>query len=383
MPIQRRFLCLIALAGCSRGVAPPATVDLPHTPARTQSLGNCWNFATTAWVESLALQAGMEAPDFSETYLTYRHFQEQLETMSARTPSSARRLDPSGSFATARSLIHRFGLVREGDFVSNLHPQDRVETSAFATLTQSLSGGELQRLFAADLSRGDRDALIAAELDRAFGVTMESIAPHAIAAERVPVRGGSLAQEFPRWQQVEFPLNLDDVPSRSTPLPYRARLNAEQERILRRVMVSLNRHDPVLVAWLVDPRALGANGDFSASRLGADAGNEFQGLHLTVAQDYLASGLDPASGGAFRTGEGEVSAELRDLAATHGKMDALVVKNSWGARGTWSRGGETGFTFLNADYLFSWVPRLTPEGVTNDLVLRGFVLPADSAMQSR
>lgn len=368
---------LTAVACSLPNASHESTVDMPNTNAKQQVVGNCWAYATIGWIEAYLVRAGHEEPDLSESYLLYRHFQSLLTEMTPNTPTSAHRLNPSGTFATARWLISNFGIVAESHFLTSEGTLPD-EAAALATLDESLETGPLAGLFSPSLSPTDRSDLIRTELDAAFRVNLSQAIPHIMQATSLTLTTSagdhSLRDEIYRWEQVEFPLNLDDLPQRDAQLPRRAILNAAQISLLQRVFRALNRHDPVLLAWLVDTNALGADGSFSAASLQRNGGPGDQGLHLTVIEDYLVHGQDPQTNQPFSTPEGETSSQLKDLAATYGILDAIIVKNSWGTGARWSRGGQRGFNLLAADYLLAWIPR---HASGRDLVLRGFVLPRE------
>ena len=58
------------------------TVNIPHSSVKWQSIGNCWAYAALGWVESMLLRGPeLVQPNFSETYVTYPHYELQLMEM--------------------------------------------------------------------------------------------------------------------------------------------------------------------------------------------------------------------------------------------------------------------------------------------------------------
>ena len=140
------------------------TVNLPHTPVKWQSIGNCWAYAAAGWIESLMLRTDeQDVIDVSETYITYRHYEQQL----AYTFDDE--LETGGSFQQATRLILTYGLMTEADFAPDEANSTKSERQKQATniLNESIAFGPL--------SRSRSKAVVRAELDRAFGVNMKEL----------------------------------------------------------------------------------------------------------------------------------------------------------------------------------------------------------------
>jgi hypothetical protein len=339
-------------------------VNIPHTTVKWQSIGNCWAYAALGWVESMVLRTGTEPlPNFSESYMTYRHFEVQLLSLDRGE------LQTGGSFYEATQLILKFGLMSEADFAPEEASLTRSERQkrATATLNESLKTGPL--------SESRSEEVIRAELDRAFGVNMRSLEKKIINPETLFVsagRGGKgqLSEVMPRWTNVEWPVNYTDYPKapatglKPTVQPS-GELNDSQKRVLRRAMRAMNAGYPVVLNWFVDFNAMTSAGEFSLEKL-IESGSGRQGYHSTVLEDYLAEGTDPNTNEPFVTPEGEVSPELKSKAATFGNLTSFITKNSWGGserldRPSYLRDGERGYHKLKSDYLFSFIPEFDEE----------------------
>lgn len=228
-----RMLCALALApgffsmttGCSAvsqqnaeqkaSVLPEAlsstkTVNIPHTPVKWQSIGNCWAYAAVGWIESMMLRGETEPlPNFSETYITYRHYEGQLNYLRGNE------LQTGGSFYEATQIILRYGLMYEADFApeeATLSKSDR-QKRATAILNESLASGPLSKI--------RTRAVIRAELDRAFGVNIKALESKIIDPSEILVSTGQggkapLSSVMPSWQDL-WPVSYSEYPA--DPLP--------------------------------------------------------------------------------------------------------------------------------------------------------------------
>lgn len=355
----------------------PTVVNLPHTNVKWQSIGNCWIYAVTGWAESLVLKntSGREVLNLSETYITYRHIQEQLQSRWVRE------VNTGGSWYQAVNLITNYGVMREEDFVPGEAnaPRSSVQEAAVSYLNQSLRSGALSR---------SRDArTIDAELRTAFKLGNRSFESLIIPASKVTVetrsgRSVSLHSALSQWDDNSWPWSSwENRPHDEQPyVP--SSLTAEQNQLMYRVKKAMNDGHPVIMSWFVDFNALDNQGIFSANTL-KSRGHGHQGYHMTVLEDYTARGVDPQTGKEFFIGEGEVSDADKALALNYGNISYLVLKNSWGGnermdRPSYTRDGSKGYHRLDASYLFSWIPKYDEK--TNrfqelESVVTSFVLP--------
>jgi hypothetical protein len=360
---------LASLAAC--GAPNPAsesairTVDLPHTPVKWQSIGNCWLYAALGWVESKVLDQTNETMDLSETYLTYRYFEEQLTSRHLIAE-----LTTGGNWRDSVRLMQKYGVMQEGDFIAAEEGVtfSKAQAQAVAYLNSSLASGRLSI---------DRSlTIVRAELDTAFGVQLDDVTSKIIRLETLGV-----AADIGRWNEIRWPTNWNTIPNeKQLPLDVNSQITAAQEQLLRRVMQALNDGHPVLINWWVDFNGLDATGTFDLSNV-KRLGSGRQGYHSTVLEDYVVSGIDPTTGSRFYIGEGEATEADKDLARRYGNLEYFVVKNSWGGaerpdRPSYDRFGTKGYSRLNASYLFGWMRMEEAGSFTGaETGLTGFVLP--------
>ncbi|MEN9530345.1 MAG: hypothetical protein RI932_2218 [Pseudomonadota bacterium] len=380
-------LCALALAswlttaitGCSQSpagisplpqaVAPQAqsstqTVNIPHTPVKWQSIGNCWAYAAVGWIESMLLRGETEPlPNFSETYITYRHYEAQLAYLNGSE------LQTGGSFYEATQIIMRYGLLKESDFAPEEAQATRSERQkkATAVLNESLKSGVL--------SKSRTREVIRAELDRAFGVNMKALESKVIDPSTITVSAGRgvkapLSEVMPAWREIHWPISYAEYPADPRPgfkaeASWDGKLTEMQVRALRRAMRAMNAGYPVVLNWFVDFNAMTPEGVFDLKKL-QEAGVGRQGYHSTVLEDYLAKGFDPVTNTYFETPEGEVSDLMKTAAVSYGALTSFITKNSWGGseridRSSYFRDGEKGYHKLQADYLFAFIPQYNEE----------------------
>ncbi|NBO38614.1 hypothetical protein EBU99_08525 [bacterium] len=358
------------------------TVNIPHTPVKWQSIGNCWAYAALGWVESMMLRGTNEPlPNFSESYVTYRHYEVQLNGLRSNE------VQTGGSFEEATELIIRYGLMIESDFApdeANLSRSER-QKRATAIINESLKTGPLAKSRSFETIR--------AELDRAFGVDMNALEGKIIKASslKVPMGGGAtapLSEVMPSWREVVWPVSYTKYPNEpqvgEKPFAqWDGNVSELQRRALRRVMRAMNAGYPVVMNWFVDFNGMTPLGTFELSAVQKALTQGRQGYHSTVLEDYLAKGVDPVTQLPFETPEGEVSNELKSKAVEFGSLTAFIVKNSWGGaerqdRSSYQRDGEKGYHKLSADYLFAFLPQFNEksgrfEGYTTGV--NSFVVP--------
>jgi hypothetical protein len=381
-------LSVMGLVGC--GAAKPvqptssiSTVNLPQSSIKQQSIGNCWLYATVGWIESLALKAsnGENSLNLSESYLTYWFF---YESLMEDIPTG--KIGTGGFFQWGVDLVARHGVMNEGDFIPTEAdmPLSAIQRSAEQTINASLASGPLASLRTKILSDEEKSAIIMDELNKAFGVNMASLKPNVIVPSKIKV--GVTAEGTPltlsqvtkrsqyQWQTVSFPSNQWSL-SGPNPVTTLGR-SPQQETILRRVKAAMNDGHPVLISWYVDFNALKA-GEFSITNLLAAGKPGRSGGHITVLEDYVASGVNPETGAAFTTGEGEVSPEDKALALKYGNIDYFMVKNSWGEKpdSSYMRDGTYGYHKIMASYAFGWIPGGPESGGNSNFGIDAFILP--------
>lgn len=359
----------IAIAGLtSCGKAPYShedVVDIAGTPSKWQSIGNCWAYSAAGWLESLSLRNTGVTLDISETYITYRDWQEKLQWSGE--------LRTGGSVSRAITLLNTYGYVFE---------KDMIQAEANKTFSDSQKRAEayIKESLATGLLSQNRDqATIESELNAAFGVKINDVALNAKPLNKLMIGkddSGSLRSavaEFQDWTTLDWynQENPAEVPGLNL------KLSSRQLEILKLVKAALNAGKPVVLDWFVDFGALDSKGIFSLEKLKASPEGH-QGYHSTVLEDYVVGVKDAVTGVERIIGEGEVSDAEKALALEKGDIKYLVVKNSWGGierrdRATYIRGDVAGFHRLNASYLFSTLR--DRENEIDTTVISDFIIP--------
>ncbi len=168
---------MLALAGvatgaCSSEVPSDASSDdgagsstdditsVNQSAVKRQSIGNCWLYATTSWLEALNKAATNEELNTSESWLTYWHWYEQLANGRA-----GEEIETGGGWETAAGLIARYGITLEKDFIKAEAESEMSsrQSSALNAANISLKSGALKDAVA----RRDKKA-IRKELDAAW-----------------------------------------------------------------------------------------------------------------------------------------------------------------------------------------------------------------------
>jgi hypothetical protein len=147
-------------------VAPPPPVQ--------QSIGNCWVFATNAWIESMSARpVGAAAVDLSEAYVSFLYWLDQISAPPAPfTRGTLFKLRATGSWGIAADLLTRFGWMPEAKFLDVATTStfaDRHQT-AFEAVQHEIDHGVLQT----EAARADR-RLVAETLFKAWKLDGEVI----------------------------------------------------------------------------------------------------------------------------------------------------------------------------------------------------------------
>jgi hypothetical protein len=360
------LVSLVGITSCGRELTSQEdVVDIAGTPSKWQSIGNCWAYSAVGWIESLALRNASLTLDVSETYITYRDWQEKLRR--------SNELQTGGSVPLAMRLLQKYGYVLEKDMIP-------AEAGRTFSETQKRAETYIKESLATGLLSKQRDqATIIAELDKAFGVKIDQIALKALSLDKLMIgkddKGNlrSANAEYQDWTSVGWynEENPTEIPG------VNKKLSSRQSEIIRLVKAALNAGHPVVMDWFVDFGALDSNGIFSLETLKANPESR-QGYHSTVLEDYVVGVKDPVTGVERIIGEGEVSDSEKALALEKGTIKYLVVKNSWGGlerrdRASYVRGTEGGFHRLDANYLFSTLRDRENEFDTT--VISNFILP--------
>jgi len=367
----------LGLASCS--VAPssstPSSVVIPHTEVKWQSIGNCWAYGALGWAEAVILADTGLRTNFSESYMTYRHFEEQLL---AGTDD----IQTGGSFYRSRSLIARYGLMYEGDFLPDeaTDAKSDAQEKALAYLKTSLKSGAL--------SKDKSPETVRVELDKAFGIDFSKVESKVVRANAIKVDTSTLWDKMAEMTSVPYPnRRMEEID-----LPYFTDAYPNSElSIHKRVMKALIDKKPIVVNWFVDFNALSDQGVFSTE--GLEPGR--QGYHSVVVSDFTAAYRDE-SGKTWTLPEGPLAPEYLEKALERGHITSLIVKNSWGGSDRPDRPsyvnykGESGYAKILDTYAFGWLKEmkeaaedaenatesLTPEFKGSVRGVQSFILPA-------
>jgi len=356
------------------GAAVDDITQVNHTKVKRQSIGNCWLYATTSWLEALNKEATGQEKNTSESYLTYWHWYEQLANGRAGSEIST-----GGSYGTAADLIARYGIMLEGDFIPNEAEAEMSgrQSSALNATNESLKNGALKDAVA----RRDKVA-IRAELDKAWGLAPEmskrldtvfgkgvtrtldrsSYASGRAASNKIirpkdfpasfkdATTGqklvGSLADAIGKssggwWGQREGKYAWNEVN-----YPYDA---AGRRAFWKRVQKALHDGQPVITSWKVDFNALNSSSVFSFDEL-QRRGPGRQGGHMTVMHDYQA---EVPGIGLLKAGEQATPEQMEKALSDDTKIIFVRVKNSWGGirPDRWNDAAIPGYHDLEMKYL--------------------------------
>lgn len=324
--------------------------QVDQSKVKRQSIGNCWVYATTSWLEALNKGATSEEKNTSESWLTYWHWFDQLANGEAK-----KEISTGGSFGSAADLIARYGVVLEGDFIPaeadaemSMRQKVALEAMNASLRTGALSKPELRRdrqqiRKALDLAWQLDEATIR-RIDAVFGAGVErtldrsAAASNAAAANKVirakdfPARlkdaetgqfvTGTLADAIGKgngwWspRTGKFAFNEVSYPSSAS----------ERREFWKRVQRALHDQVPVIAAWKVDFNALTRDSRFSKAEL-ERRGPGQQGGHMTVMHDYQA---DVPGLGLLKAGEQATPEQMQQALADDTQIQFVRVKNSWG-----------------------------------------------------
>ena len=360
------------------------TVDIPNSKVKWQSIGNCWSYAALGWAESLVMTGnpGIAHPNFSESYITYRHYEDQLISDSSMY---SKELETGGWFEDATNTMTRFGIISEGDFIPEESEKTKSARQSDATdyLNLSMKSGPL--------SKSRTPEIVKAELNAAFKVIPGFESKLVYPKDLVTARAAdgkilrTLDLEIDSWKGASFPKNRESMPTDGKPA-WSGASTADQKAMFQRVKRALNDGHPVIMDWFVEFNALDTVGAFTLEKLQEMGTAGRQGYHSTVLEDYSVKGINPANNRPFEIGDGAVSPELKELALNYGDVTALIVKNSWGGnerldRPSYYVGASKGFHKLRLSYLLGWMPikkeaEDTSKYIRFETPIRRFVLPA-------
>jgi hypothetical protein len=319
-----------------------------HSKVKRQSIGNCWLYAVTSWLEALNKEATGTEQNTSESWLTYWHWYEQIANGQADDEIST-----GGSYGTGVDLITRYGLMKEGDFIPGEANDEmsNTQSTALNAINASLKTGVLKD----PAKRRDR-AVVRAELDKAwnlspamreklntvFGASVSKTLDRSYVS-REPGNGVIRAKDFAA--RLKDPtsgelvnVKLSDAIGKSSgwwaPREGKFAWNEEnypsdarsRREFWKRVQKALHDGMPVVTSWKVDFNALTRDSHFSFEEL-QRRGPGRQGGHMTVMHDYQA---EVPGIGLLEAGEQATPEQMTKALSNDTKIIFVRVKNSWG-----------------------------------------------------
>ncbi len=371
-----------------------------ESAVKRQSIGNCWLYATTSWLEALNKAATNDEKNTSESWLTYWHWYEQLANGHA-----SGEIETGGGFATAANLIARYGITLEKDFIkveADAEMSAR-QSSALDAANASLKSGALKDAVASRDKKAIRKALDAAwQLDAATVKRMNAVFGEGVDktldrsyVQNAPGNGIIRAQDFaarlkdPQTGQFVNVTLADAIGTGGAFGPRQGKLafnsayypaDATGRRAFwKRIQKALHDQLPVMISWKVDFNALTSDSHFSLDQLKA-RGPGRHGGHMTLAHDYQA---DVPGIGILKAGEQATPAQMEKALADGTKIIFLRVKNSWGGirPDRWETAGISGYHDLDMAYLNGPIKDCPGEDAPTDAAMCvGTVVPLGDAV---
>jgi hypothetical protein len=374
-----------AATGDEVGSSTDDITQVNHSKVKRQSIGNCWLYATTSWLEALNKGATNSEVNTSESWLTYWHWFEQIANGQA-----SEEISTGGSWGTGVDLVTRYGVMKEGDFIPDEADDEMSDTqkTALDAVNASLKTGVLKD----PAKRRDR-AVVRAELDKAWNLTP------ATKAKIDAVFGASVSKTLDRSYVSRAPGNgvirAKDFPARlkdpSTGEVVNAKLSdaigsssgwwspregkfawneatypsdaAERREFWKRVQKALHDQMPVVTSWKVDFNALTRDSHFSLQEL-ETRGPGRQGGHMTVMHDYEA---EVPGIGLLKAGEQATADQMTKALSDDTKILFVRVKNSWGGirPDRWDDAVIPGYHDLDMAYLNGPIKECTEDAHGN------------------
>ncbi len=326
-----------------------AVTEIPQTPVKDQSIGNCWTYATVGWMESLVKQATATDHNFSESYINYWYWFEQIANDGASS------ITEGGSWGKAVGLATRYGLYEEGDFIAAEKDVARSSSqeAALKAIRTSLGGGALKtpearadrKLVRAELDKAwALDPAVVAQMDKLFGQdaskTLDAVTalPDGVSVHRTkdfavklkdPTSGtmtdATLADAIGTATFAGFDEDRTGALAWGS-ARYPSASDAKGRRaFLKRIQRAMHDNQPVLLSWYVDFNAMSLDGKF----LKPPATPGSQGGHMVVFEDYEVDnvpGFGTLPAGTLESRPEALQAALADEATIH----FFRIKNSWG-----------------------------------------------------
>ncbi len=397
------LLLAAGVGGCS-GVDETSAdiVDTPSSAVERQSIGNCWIYAESSWVEALHLAATGEEFDNSQSYWTYWHWYDQIT-------GGASEIETGGNEYVAKQIIAKRGLVSEKDFIveDTLSEMSGRQSAALARITIELKTGRLATPSARKNRKLVRQVLddawqldpsVRKYLDKAFGTTGSKTFLGTASKSGTPIlRSKDFTVRYterktdpakPTVKDTSLQSALDEWSTQDYP----SWGSASSKRSFQiRVQRAMHDKNPVVITWMVDFNAMESSdpklaGSFNMTTLGRAGRPGRQGGHMTVLEDYQAKTKDfgvLAAGVTLDPSKLEDQKKLDAALLPSTEIQFFRIKNSWGAfrDDRASAPGMPGFHDLYMDYLngpITWCPSV--EGVKDEKSCTGSTSPWENVV---
>lgn len=411
---------LLNACGAQPSTSETKVTQVPKTIAKMQSIGNCWIYAMTGWLESLYLQAHRSNIDVSESYWTYWHWYEDIvalrgdykdyATMKIKNGQEVFDVDTGGNWSIAAGIIQNHGFLFEHEFSS---PEARdaksvLQHDAKVNVAKALmEGGELQKAYQEDPAKFPE--VLKAFMNKEFKVDIDLLEKKAIQhlnetqlnSSRIVGTKVSLAELVGNGAEAWRSISIVSKKVRNAK-EFSAADIAHQDEVFRRVMTALNNGSPVVMSFRLyweafDDETQDNRRVFSYEPIrrilesGEELDPEQQGGHMLMLTDYsveversrfseddlsaikdkLAESQFSASPEKVSLGFGNLDDKHKKTAADFGKLIKLEAKNSWGVT-RFDRPLYDGKTDFTRDYLTLSAPygkdKNESRGLTNFMV---------------
>ncbi len=395
-----------------------------------QTIGNCWIYAQASWLESI-IEREEERVNISESYWTYMDWSDTL--YNARTVDDVATFEEvdgkktasfgtGGRFETSRSIIQRYGYLEEVEFNPSEQNLDHspLQKRAVDKIQADLldPNSEVAKLIAlprTTATKAEKTEKIRQYLDKIFEIQPALDQEQALLPEKVQEavevgkskRTALIDKAIKKMRATEVYIDKDrsktqsvssylnewvlygfDGPSTLNGV-YTEAMKAEQKAVFKNVMLALNDHVPVLMAFQVHFNALEKNfeegrGGFTFEELTRNPSDDPHdiGGHMIMLSDYSSSvqseGADGEPAGVKTFGYGNLKDPEEKAKAANGDVISFVAKNSWGF---WrpERGMFEGKTELLVDYLLNPAKQTVTEDGEVSPSLSYFVIPKSYA----
>lgn len=322
--------------------------DVKNSAVKSQSIGNCWIYATIGWAESLHLTHSGDELNLSESWVSYWHWYEELAGPPPGLVSLASlqkgQLATGGWFGLAGELVRRYGVIAEGKFIPEEAEAARSsrQSQAESAINAALTSGALKD----PTARADRK-LVRRELDKAWSLspavvaTLDQVYGADVARSLLSVglnlpsdSGIQFAKEIAVGRNISLadafgePVSSNNVLQRKgkyawNEVSYPSAATGRRD-VQRRMQAAMHEGMPVIMSWFVDFAALSQN-----RFLAPPTSPGHQGGHMTVVEDYQISqvpGFGTLAAGTLVTDPKALAAALDPSA----KIEFIRIKNSWG-----------------------------------------------------